>query len=110
MRNFLLLPSLLFALLWIVVAFAIDGTTFHLAPVIAGAASALRNPQRALSASLGGGAIAVVVALGLSVAGVMDGPSLLPVGGALLESVVFAILGGAAGAIFGPRLAVQPAN
>jgi uncharacterized membrane protein len=75
----------------------VDGTTFHLAPVIVAAASPISFPARRVRASLVGTTIATAAAMLLAVVGRMAGPSLLPIGGALLESVLGALLGGVIG-------------
>ena len=51
------------------------------------------------------GSIAVATSLGLQVAGNLRGPSLLPAGGALLESLVMAGFGVAAGLVIVARTA-----
>ena len=99
-----------FALLWIAIAIAISGTTFHLAPVIVAAAPQVQHPDRQPSALLTGGAVAVAAALGLSIAGFLDGPSLLPFGGALIESIAGAIAGGIIGFAISKRIVGQTAQ
>ncbi|MEA1903711.1 MAG: hypothetical protein U9N56_09320 [Actinomycetota bacterium] len=92
------------AFLWAALAFIFSTTTYHLAPVIVAAAPAIvdaserrGSPARhALAAALGV-VMALIVTGVLSVSGSLDGPSLLPSGGAALESVVFSAAGGLAG-------------
>ncbi len=88
-----------FAGLWVIVALVRAGTTFHLAPLIvavAGVGSHLgrdvtgRDPWTGVLA----GTTAALTGTGLlAAAGRLDGPSLLPVGGAVAESLVAAALG-----------------
>ena len=99
MRTHLSVPAIGFALIWVAAALLVEGTTFHLAPVIVSAAPAVGFPERRLPAAAIGTTIAVAVALLLSQAGMLTGPSLLPIGGALLESVLGALLGGLIGLV-----------
>ena len=92
-------PALGFAIIWLVAVFVVDGTTFHLAPVIVAAAAPIRFPERRFTAAVVGATIAAAVAILLSLAGRMAGPSLLPIGGALLESVLGAVIGGLLGLV-----------
>jgi hypothetical protein len=92
--------------LWAVLIAARPGVTFHLAPVFAAAAPVLlaryagrlRHSTAVLAGALGV-AIALLATLGFSATGRLDGPSLLPVGGATLESVVFAACGAIVGVL-----------
>ncbi|MFV1961247.1 MAG: hypothetical protein ACC658_05380 [Acidimicrobiia bacterium] len=92
------------AVLWLVLALITSTTTYHLAPPLVAATpvvvDAWERPTtgHALRAVLGV-ALALIITGILSVSGNLDGPSLLPVGGAALESVVFAIAGGVIGLI-----------
>ncbi|MDH3306695.1 MAG: hypothetical protein OEO77_04145 [Acidimicrobiia bacterium] len=77
------------AALWVTLTIFRPTTTFHLAPLLVGVAPVLsgdRRPARAMEGPI----IAVATAAILAVSGRLDGPSLLPVGGALLEAVVAA--------------------
>ena len=104
--------SLGFALLWAVLAVVRPGTTFHLAPLLVAAAVPWVNrfedpqdrPAAYLLAAVGTG-IAAGMSVLLAMAGRLDGPTLLPFGGALEESLVGAIAGGVAGlaVVAGPR-------
>lgn len=94
------------ALLWIAVAFIRDGATFHLAPalvavippvVFAYETEGEISTRDLALATLAGLAVALAATLILSVAGQLTGPSLLPFGGAVIESVVFAAAGAAVG-------------
>lgn len=91
--------SLAFAGIWIAAAAIRPTTTFHLAPLIVVIWPALteRDLRRALPMTLTAAAIAAATAGLLFIAGWHRGPSLLPWGGATLESMV-AI---AAGAVLG---------
>lgn len=90
--------------LWLVLAAANDSTTYHLAPLLIAAAVPIgtaltQNPSPArvtAAALIGIGFVYSTTAL-LGSTDRLTGPSLLPVGGAVLEAVVF----GAAGALAG---------
>lgn len=88
-----------FTALWILVAAMSDGTTFHLAPVIVAGVPVISWGGHRLTGMLIGMSGATIAAVGLSLAGLLDGPSLLPFGGALLESIVGAAVGAVAGVI-----------
>ncbi|HZD23193.1 MAG TPA: hypothetical protein VE569_07300 [Acidimicrobiia bacterium] len=94
-----IIGSLLFAVLWAVVAAVRPTTTFHLASLIVAIWAPLgeRQRERALAMSLAGGLIAAVTTGLLSLAGWLQGPSLLPWGGAGFEALV----GAAAGSLIG---------
>jgi hypothetical protein len=92
----------LLAALWVLLAWINQDTTYHVAPLLVAAAfpighrlriaGPLRRAQSA--ATLVGAALNVGVAIGiLAWADKLQGPSLLPTGGAVLESVVFGALG-----------------
>lgn len=95
------------AVLWVVLGFIRAGTTFHLAPALVAVVLPVvfaydtdeSSTQDMGLAALGGLAVALVGTLILAAAGQMTGPSLLPFGGAVTESVIFAIAGAAAGFI-----------
>lgn len=104
--------SLGLALLWAVLAAVRPGTTFHLAPLlVAGAVPWLQRvedrPARPVAFRLAvvGIGIAAGASVLLAIAGWLEGPTLLPFGGALEESLVGAIIGGLAGlaVVTGPR-------
>ena len=95
-----------FAALWVVLAWNRPGVTFHFGPLVVAAmlpyayvTMSGRRPSRRLTAAMVGGATATALALAFLLAAVdrMEGPSLLPAGGALAEAVVFAVAGGAIG-------------
>lgn len=94
------------AFLWMALALISSSTTYHLAPVIVAAAPAIvdASDQRGSLAQYGLLA-AIGLAMALAVTGVLalsvglNGPSLLPFGGAALESVVFSAAGGLVGLI-----------
>ena len=89
------------AALWLALGLVSSGTTYHLAPLLVAAIpatlAALDGPGLApvrLIGLVGIGAVgALAVTALLSATGNLDGPSLLPFGGAAVESVVFAGLG-----------------
>lgn len=93
------------AVIWLVAASLRPSTTYHLAPLLVAAAvpfvvaADARAPtaRRLIGAAAGGGTLALVVTGVLTVAGRLEGPSLLPFGGAVTESVVFALVGAAVG-------------
>lgn len=102
------LPAAGFAVLWIAAAAFTPDVTYHLAPVIVAAAPAVvSSPDRRALWSLFGFGLASVTAIGLSTAGLLAGPSLLPLGGALFESVAGAAGGAGIGALFAGR-ALEP--
>lgn len=93
--------------LWVLLAAANESTTYHLAPLLIAVAVPV---GAALSdrIDLRGAAMAASVGLALALAGTvflapadrLAGPSLLPVGGAVLEAVVFAATGTIGGLAF----------
>lgn len=103
------LTGLGLGLLWLVLGLATDGTTYHLGPLLVAAVPALIYALESSAVTLGkvlslvggGVALALAISASLSATGRLTGPSLLPVGGAALEAVVFALLGGLAGAVVG---------
>lgn len=86
------------AVLWLLLGFLSDGTTYHLAPLLVAAIPAslyvLESAEPVLARALGlvvTGTVAALVVIGiLSAAGRLTGPSLLPFGGAVTESLVVA--------------------
>ncbi|MCI0543333.1 MAG: hypothetical protein L0Z49_02665 [Actinobacteria bacterium] len=94
-----LIGAALFAGVWILAAGIRPGSTFHLAPLIVAAWPALgeQDLHRAISMSFFGAVLASATTALLFSLGWLDGPSLLPWGGAGLES----LLAGAAGALIG---------
>ena len=94
------LATLGFGLIWLVASVVSDATTtVHLAPLIVGAsAGAVATGRRHLWAVAGASA-AAAMSVALAAAGQMLGPSLLPVGGALFESLVGSALGGVIGLV-----------
>jgi hypothetical protein len=91
--------AFLFAALWVAVAGLRPDTTFHLAPLIVAAWPALteRELAGAVRMSLLGLFLTLATTTMLFSLGWLDGPSLLPCGGAISES----ILAGGAGALLG---------
>jgi len=101
-----LLYGLGLAVLWAVLAGISPTTTYHLAPLIVASAPAIvdslqgnRSMVRFVLNAAVGLAMALTVTGILSASGVLDGPSLLPTGGAVMESVVFAVAGGVVGLV-----------
>ena len=110
-RRALLLAALL-AALWTVLAIVRDGVTYHLAPLIVAAVPAIgtvgeKAPGRRVAGRLAGvglaGALGITILLGAL--GRLEGPSLLPFGGAATEAVLFGTLGAGAAWLAGTRLA-----
>jgi len=89
------------AVLWLLLGFLSDGTTYHLAPLLVPAIPAslyaLETADPALARVMGLaalGTMAALVVIGiLSVAGRLTGPSLLPFGGAVSESLLAVAVG-----------------
>lgn len=97
------------AALWLALGLVSNGTTYHLAPLLVAAIPATLaaldgpglSPAR-LIGLVGVGAVgALAVTAFLSATGNLDGPSLLPFGGAAVESVVFAGLGASTAVVVG---------
>lgn len=95
-----------FAVLWLVLAWNRPGVTFHFGPLVVAATlpyAYVTFAKRRASASAvvamanAGIAAALVVTALLASADRMTGSSLLPTGGAALEAIVFALVGGAIG-------------
>jgi hypothetical protein len=93
-----------FALIWAVAAVVSPTTTFHLGPVIVAVSPVLfsdhRPATRVIAAGLG---IAVAISFALAASGSLHGPTLLPWGGALAESLVFAAVGAIVSLAIGTR-------
>ena len=93
-----------FVALWIVLALTSPTRTLHLAPVILGAwpllGSMAEDPsiewRGRFSLSAVGALLGVATTSVLALTGGLEGPSLLPVGGATLEAYVFSFVGGIA--------------
>ena len=88
---------------WIVASAITPDVTYHLAPVIVAAAPLSARDRLSASWPLFSFAFSTAVALLLASLGLLQGPSLLPVGGALFESVVGALAGAAIGAVLARR-------
>ena len=90
-----------FTVLWLGLAIWRDGVTYHLAPILVASIPAFvyrattdhRTWSGTAPAITWGAALAIVGSLGLAVVDRMNGPSLLPFGGALTESLLFAAAG-----------------
>lgn len=107
-----MVASLAFAGIWIAAAAIRPTTTFHLAPLIVVVWPALteRDLRRALPMTLAAVAMAAATTGLLFIAGWLRGPSLLPWGGATLESVVAIAVGAVIGLTpsLGARLDSRP--
>ncbi len=104
---------------WLVAAAWRPDVTYHLAPVLVvgappvlvslddatsdGSAAAMR---RIVLAGLGGLVVGFVATVLLSAAGWLNGPSLLPSGGAAAEAVVFVVAGAAIGTAVGAAIGI----
>ena len=94
------------ALLWLVLGFGTDGTTYHLAPFLVASVptiiyfleSSTVKMQKVWQLAFGGLAASLAITTLLSVTGNLAGRSLLPFGGAALEAVVLAGIGAVAAA------------
>jgi hypothetical protein len=92
-------------MIWIVAAGIQPTTTYHLAPLLVAATLPLvlvsEEPEIAIrgliTAAATGAGLALVVTGVLTATGWLRGPSLLPIGGGTVESVTFALMGGAFG-------------
>ncbi len=91
-------------ILWLLVAIANGSTTYHLAPLLISVAvpiGASLTDRIGLSTAAVAGAIGIgLTYLGTTVLASADrltGPSLLPIGGAVLEAIVFGAVGAVAG-------------
>jgi len=101
-----------FAALWAMVASSSPTTTFHLAPAIIAAWPAATGRRRTRLPALAalGFVLAGATTMALWSAGWLQGPSLLPIGGPITESLIGVAFGvgiGSALAMFGSTVAQQ---
>lgn len=98
--------SILLAAAWMVLAWVRPDTTWHLGPVLAAAGvgvghrlagSGPLSTAAGMGTAVAGLTNALVATFILELAGKLDGPSLLPAGGPLVEALVASVVGGAAG-------------
>ncbi|MFQ5554364.1 MAG: hypothetical protein ACE5GC_03195 [Acidimicrobiia bacterium] len=98
------------AVLWVVVALLRSGTTFHLAPLlVAGALPVVVafdledriSAQHLVLPTVIGLAGALAATALLTLVDEMQGPSLLPFGGAVTEAVLFSVAGAVGGLVIG---------
>lgn len=92
-----------FAILWAILAVTRDGVTLHLAPIIVAATPAAVT-RRVVAGTFAGAGLLAATTVALGAAGRLSGPSLLPWGAGLLETIVF----GAIGVLGGALLATRP--
>jgi len=100
--------GLALASVWVVLGWSYD-TTFHFAPLLVaavvplGVALAGEPPPfpRRLAGAAAGAALALAATTALALGGRLDGPSLLPAGGAVAEAVAFSLAGAAVGLVLG---------
>jgi peptidoglycan/LPS O-acetylase OafA/YrhL len=93
---------------WVLLAWLND-TTLHFAPLLVaafvplGAALAGEPPpfSRRLAATAVGAALALAATAVVALSGHLDGPSLLPAGGAVAEAVAFSLSGALIGLVLG---------
>ncbi|MFH1329638.1 MAG: hypothetical protein ABIJ48_03115 [Actinomycetota bacterium] len=96
------------AAVWAVPAFLTD-TVYHPAPLLVGAvvplgvalAAAPPRPHLRLAGAAAGAILALATTALLAATGHLDGPSLLPAGGAVAEAVAFSLAGAAIGLVLG---------
>ncbi len=98
--------SIGFVVLWAVLAAIQPSTTYHLAPLLVAVILPVvyrmqdgRSRSTGIWRALAGVGLAVAATSLLAVAGLLEGPSLLPFGGAFIESLVGAGAGGAVGLV-----------
>lgn len=91
-----------FGAIWLVAAAVVEGSTFHLAPLIV-AGSAPVTAKKPATGALVGIVIAVGLAVALELVGRLDGPSLLPWGDATLETYLAVLVGAAIGVALAGR-------
>lgn len=110
-RSRAILYTIGFTALWMGLAIWRDGLTYHLAPILIplipafifrGAVEGGHRASAAVPIGLGG-SMAVGGSLVLAALDRMNGPSLLPFGDALVESLIFSVLGLVAALIVGHR-------
>jgi len=100
------------AVLWAILAVISPTTTYHLAPLLVAGAPAVLDAadeqrdstRRVLALAAAGTALALIATGILAIADALQGPSLLPSGGAVLESIVFSLIGGVVGVAGGAVL------
>lgn len=93
---------------WVVLAWLNDAT-FHFAPLLVGAVVPLGvalagDPppfSRRLAGAAAGALLALAATAALATTGHLDGPSLLPAGGAAAEAVAFSLAGAVIGLVLG---------
>ena len=96
------------ALIWVIAANVRPSTTFHLGPllvagtlpVVLGSDKAPLHFRRLVGGAAGGAGLALLITLVLTIADRLQGPSLLPTGGAVAEAVVFSFAGAFGGFLF----------
>jgi len=102
------LYGLVLAAVWAVPAF-FTGIVYHPAPLLVGAVVPLGialtpvvpSPRLRLAGAAAGAILALAVTALLAATGHLDGPSLLPAGGAVAEAVAFSLAGAAVGLALG---------
>jgi len=96
------------AAIWVAAAW-LNETTLHFAPLLVaalvplGVALAAEPPSfpRRLAGAAVGAAVALAATAVLALSGHLDGPSLLPSGGAVAEAVAFSLAGAVIGLVLG---------
>ena len=101
------IPTVAFTLLWVTAASISPETTYHLAPLIVAATPAVTGRSHRFASAVAGTVFATGVATYLAATGRLAGPSLLPFGGALVESMLGAIVGGATGLALAGRFSAE---
>ncbi len=106
MRSGFLTGGLLVAV-WAVAALAQPTSTYHLAPILVAGVVPVLGRQRGAPvsrlafAAAEGGLLAAVAAVGLAASDLMQGPTLLPYGGAFAEALTFTGAGVVLGTFIG---------
>jgi len=96
------------ALVWAVPAF-LTRNVYHPAPLLVGAVVPLGialgphppSPRLRLAGAAAGVALALAATALLALTGRLEGPALIPAGGAVAEAVAFSLAGGAIGWVLG---------
>ena len=96
-------------LLWILLAASNPDTTYHLAPLLVAGSGPIPmrrpGPRRlGFNVSAIGTAISLAITVLLAAMDKLNGPSLLPFGGAVEEALIFAVVGGLFGLAYSATL------
>ena len=97
--------SLFLGAIWVVAAGVRPATTYHLAPLLVAATLPFTlasdesdlDVKGLVTGAVAGTVLALLLTAVLTITDWLQGPSLLPIGGAVAESITFALFGGVAG-------------